>query len=118
VLKTLSTFRLSAHVTPVPAGENLRDAARHCALGLCVNVTLAQRDRCIKPSFASANHTLHTKALKLVSRPSDPHKGYNVGSTRRRGAERMLHALEINLALWGMITCAVLNVAQYCEFVF
>jgi hypothetical protein len=30
----------------------------------------------------------------------------------------MQAALEINFAVWGMIICAALSVAQYCEFVF
>jgi hypothetical protein len=29
----------------------------------------------------------------------------------------MLDALEINFALWGMISCAVMETAQFFEFV-
>jgi hypothetical protein len=30
----------------------------------------------------------------------------------------MLRALEINFAIWGMIACAALGVAQYFDFLF
>ena len=74
--------------------------------------------RCIKPRFASANHTLHTKALKRCKRAR-----LNINETQRRpelkidktGAYKMRDALEINFALWGMMLCAAVQVAQRFE---
>jgi hypothetical protein len=46
---------------------------------------------------------------------------YNFGGLivrRRRGTIKMLVALEINAALWGMIICATMEAAQLFEPVF
>jgi hypothetical protein len=75
------------------------------------------RSRCIKPRFASANHTLHTKALKLVNGRGSISTSTQPRPDRstRRGAYKMRDALEINFALWGMMLCAAVQVAQHFE---
>jgi hypothetical protein len=44
--------------------------------------------------------------------------GYNVGGYKvRRDRAYELAALEINFALWGMIGCAMMEAAQFFDFV-
>jgi hypothetical protein len=75
--------------------------------------------RCTRSGFAFANHILHTNALKVIedrlaaSIPRDITFASSTSGKRRD--IKMLVALEINFALWGMIVCGAMEAAHLFE---
>jgi hypothetical protein len=57
--------------------------------------------------------------LALLSFRHNPLNNFHSkAAQRRQGGKRMPEALQINVALWGMILCSAMKAAQWIEFPF